>query len=332
MGKKYYWLKLKDDFFRDKKIKKLRRIAGGDTYTIIYLKMQLLSLSNDGILVFEGVEDSFAEEIALEIDEEVENVKVTIAFLISNGLLEETEQDHYVMIETLKCIGTESESAERVRRMRAKKKLLGEPKVDEKRYGGNGLKALERDKYKCVRCGSPENICIHHNNGLSNELEDLITLCRKCHSKVEQEVKSVTCNGEVTECNTEIDIEKEKELEKREEIEIREDIYSPAKAEPHIPYKEIIEYLNSRIGTNYKHTTNKTRDLIKARFNEGFTLEDFKEVIDKKSMEWINTDMKKYLRPETLFGTKFESYLNQDVKERKLTTKDIQDKIDFSDF
>lgn len=113
---------------------------------------------------------------------------------------------------------------------------------------------------------------------------------------------------------------------------INADIYSPAKAEPHIPYKEIIEYLNSRVGTNYKHTTNKTRDLIKARFNEGFTLEDFKEVIDKKSMEWINTDMKKYLRPETLFGTKFESYLNQDVKERKLTTKDIQDKIDFSDF
>ena len=131
-----------------------------------------------------------------------------------------------------------------------------------------------------------------------------------------------------------LEIEKEIELEKEKEIDIEKDIniISPAKAEPHIPYKEIIEYLNSRVGTNYKHTTNKTRDLIKARFNEGFTLEDFKEVIDKKSMEWINTDMKKYLRPETLFGTKFESYLNQDVKERKLTTKDIQDKIDFSDF
>ena len=110
------------------------------------------------------------------------------------------------------------------------------------------------------------------------------------------------------------------------------EIYSPAKAEPCIPYKEITEYLNNLVGTNYKHTTNKTRDLIKARFNEGFTVDDFKEVIDKKSIEWINTDMQKYLRPETLFGTKFESYLNQEVKERKLTTKDIQDKIDFSDF
>lgn len=123
-----------------------------------------------------------------------------------------------------------------------------------------------------------------------------------------------------------LEIEKEIELE----LEIEKKINSPAKAEPLIPYKEIIKYLNDRIGANYRHTTNKTKDLIKARFNEGFVLEDFYEVIDKKSMEWINTDMQKYLRPETLFGTKFESYLNQEMKERKITTKDLT--IDISDF
>ena len=111
-----------------------------------------------------------------------------------------------------------------------------------------------------------------------------------------------------------------------EEISVEEnsiDIYSPAKAEQcTIPYKEICEYLNIRTNSNYKHTTKKTKDLIKARFNEGFTLEDFKVVIDKKTMDWINDkDFKKYLRPETLFGTKFESYLNQPVKQ--LTTKDL---------
>lgn len=99
-----------------------------------------------------------------------------------------------------------------------------------------------------------------------------------------------------------------------------------------IPYAEICEHLNIRTGSNYRHSTKKTKDLIKARFNEGFTLEDFKIVIDKKSVEWMNTDMQKYLRPETLFGTKFESYLNQQVKERKLTTKDLQGKIDLSGF
>ena len=65
--KKYYWLKLKNDFFRQKEIKKLRQIAGGDTYVIIYLKMQLLSLQNNGRLFFEGYEDTFANELALEL-------------------------------------------------------------------------------------------------------------------------------------------------------------------------------------------------------------------------------------------------------------------------
>ena len=61
MAKKYFWLKLKDNFFKQKSIKKLRKMAGGDTFTIIYLKMQLLSLTNEGKLYYEGVEDNFVE-------------------------------------------------------------------------------------------------------------------------------------------------------------------------------------------------------------------------------------------------------------------------------
>ena len=73
-----------------------------------------------------------------------------------------------------------------------------------------------------------------------------------------------------------------------------------------IPYKDIIDYLNIKAETNYKPTTRKTKDLIKSRFNEGFTLEEFKKVIDNKTREWkYNAEMCKYLRPETLFGTKF---------------------------
>lgn len=80
---------------------------------------------------------------------------------------------------------------------------------------------------------------------------------------------------------------------------------------------EIVEYLNHAANKNYRHTTRKTRSLIKARFNEGFTLDDFKKVIDIKVSEWgRNPKMKKYLRPETLFGTKFESYLNQEGGEQ----------------
>lgn len=83
-------------------------------------------------------------------------------------------------------------------------------------------------------------------------------------------------------------------------------------------FKEIIGYLNLRTGSDYKHTTKSTQSKINARLNEGFTLNDFKVVIDKKCVEWQDTDMAKFLRPETLFGTKFESYLNQKAKKASL--------------
>ena len=124
MAKKYFWLKLKDDFFRQKEIKKLRRIAGGDTFTIIYLKMQLLSLKDNGKLFYEGIEDNFCEELALEIDEDTDNVQLTVGYLMKHGLLEEATQDEYILPQTISAIGSESDSAERVRKSRAKRKLL----------------------------------------------------------------------------------------------------------------------------------------------------------------------------------------------------------------
>ena len=81
-----------------------------------------------------------------------------------------------------------------------------------------------------------------------------------------------------------------------------------------IPYKEIVDYLNEKTGKNFKHKTPKTRKFIEARWNQDFRLDDFKKVIDVKTDEWLNTDSDKYLRPETLFGTKFEGYLNQKTK------------------
>lgn len=81
-------------------------------------------------------------------------------------------------------------------------------------------------------------------------------------------------------------------------------------------YKEICDYLNQKTNSNYRSTTASTQRLIKARLNDGFTVEDFKKVIDIKCSKWLNDEkMKVYLRPETLFGTKFESYLNEKVKE-----------------
>ena len=82
-------------------------------------------------------------------------------------------------------------------------------------------------------------------------------------------------------------------------------------------YDEVVSYLNEKAGTNYRSSTPKTQSLIRARVSEGFTVEDFKVVIDKKCTEWTGTDMEKYLRPETLFGSKFESYLNAKVTKKQ---------------
>lgn len=85
------------------------------------------------------------------------------------------------------------------------------------------------------------------------------------------------------------------------------------KEEGLIPCKEIISYLNEKAGTSYRHTTQKTKDLINARFNEKFIIDDFYTVIDKKVDEWLGTEWQKFLRPETLFSNKFEGYLNQKI-------------------
>lgn len=122
-------------------------------------------------------------------------------------------------------------------------------------------------------------------------------------------IESRDVTGQVTQNHaTDIDKELDKELDK--------DIDNSVTDVPvnKIPYKEIVDYLNLKAGTNYRSTGKKTQSLIKARWNEKFTLDDFKTVIDKKVADANNPNNlfnEQYLRPETLFGSKFESYLNQ---------------------
>lgn len=123
LGKRYYWLKLQEDFFSCPQIKKLRRIAGGDTFTIIYLKMQLLSIKSGGVIEYQGIESSFEEELSLILDEDLDNVKVTVAFLVSQGLIEQSDDRRFLLTQAAKNIGTECESAARMRAFRQSKAL-----------------------------------------------------------------------------------------------------------------------------------------------------------------------------------------------------------------
>lgn len=119
MAKKYYWLKLKDDFFDQKQIKFLRKLPDGDKLVIVYLKMQLTSIKAEGVIKYDKILPSNVEELALILDEDINIVKLTLSALEKMGLIEILDDGSFFMLAVMDLIGKESESAERVRKYRA---------------------------------------------------------------------------------------------------------------------------------------------------------------------------------------------------------------------
>ena len=179
-GKKYYWFRFKEDFFQDKRIKRLRQIAGGDTYTIIFLKMQLKALKTDGYIFFDNVLDDFTEELALDIDESPDNVRFTIEYLLRVGLLEiSADGKQYYLTELKNLIGSESASTQRVRDYRQRKK----------------------EQQKALQCNTNVTESLQCN---TNETKSL-----QCNASV-TDVKR--------ECSVEIEIEKDIDIDKEKNI------------------------------------------------------------------------------------------------------------------
>ncbi|MDT2818683.1 conserved phage C-terminal domain-containing protein [Vagococcus lutrae] len=257
-NKRYYWLKLNENFFEDDTVTWLEEQDNGKDYVIFYLKLCLKSISNEGYLVRYVGEKLIPYDInALSklTNTSVDTVAVAMKTFLDIGLVTRLETGEIYMNQINEMIGNETESA---RRMRKKRTL---------------------DATKNERLEAPSH-----------------------------------CANNVQKCDTEIEKEKELDIDK----EIDKDI-SSGKAEPPIPYEEIMNYFNSKTKKNLKHTTGKTRALIKARWNEGFRLDDFKKVIDNKCFDWLvpgkkfsnGTLTSTYVRPSTIFGPKFEEYLNE---------------------
>lgn len=241
--KRYFWLKLHKDFFQRKEIKRLRKIADGDTYTIIYLKMLLRSIMSDGKLYFDGLEDDFASELALDLDEKEENVQITVQYLLKSGLLEMCSDEEYYLPDTKDSTGCETAAASRMRKCRAKKEQL--------------------------------------------ECNNVTPMLQNGYGEIEKEL--------------------EKEIEKEIEI-IHSHVSHDDVDKSHF---EIIEYLNLKTGSKFKPTTKPYVQAIRSRLKEGYTVDDFKTVIDKKCREWKGTKLEKYLTPKTLFApSHFDTYLN----------------------
>lgn len=231
---KYYWLRLRRDFFKRHDIQIIESMPNGKDYVLFYLKLLVESIDHEGALRFSDTIPYNEQMLSVITGTNIDVVRAALQVFQELHMLDVMDDSTIYMHEVKALIGSETKWAEKKRAYRAKK-----------------------DNVPQLSAGCPEH--------------------------VRQE------------------IEIEKETEKDKEIE---NIYSP-----------VVDYLNQRAGTAYKPTSKKTQQLIRARQNEGFALEDFKRVIDNKCAEWIGTEMQQYLRPETLFGTKFESYLN--AKPRK---------------
>jgi uncharacterized phage protein (TIGR02220 family) len=161
---------------------------------------------------------------------------------------------------------------------------------------------------------------IQHNVPISkgglHEISNISIVCRSCNSTVQANETPPYNTEEVIEVWERIGNGAGMDTQVRlGKVRVELESYSPLIA-------AVVDYLNEKCGTDYRTTTKKTRDLITARAKEGFGLHDFHKVIDKKVAAWGDDDkMKIFLRPITLFGTKFESYLN----EKKVSTRMVTD-------
>ena len=144
--KRYYWLKLRKDFFDSVRMKKLRGVAGGDTYTIIYLKLQLAALETEGTLIYEGVENSLSEELALLINEKPEDVGLTLNFLQSVGLCEVSKDGTLCTLpEVLLNTGSETASTQRSRAFRKRQALQCNTNATQLQQPRNVEKEIEKE-------------------------------------------------------------------------------------------------------------------------------------------------------------------------------------------
>lgn len=251
MSKRYYWLKLKNDFFEEEDIRLLENMDNGKDYVILLLKLRLRSINTNGHLNFKGLMPYNEKMLATITNTNIDIVRAALKVFREIGLISMLDDGTLYMDQVETLIGSESSSAERTRKYREKLHLLPE--------------------------------------------------------------KASHCNSDVQNSDIEIDIEKD--IEKDIEIEKEKESYGPLIA-------AVVNYLNEKCRTDYRATTRKTRELITARAREGFGLHDFHKVIDKKVADWKDdSKMRIYLRPVTLFGTKFESYLN----ERKVSARVVTD-------
>lgn len=247
-NKRYYYLRLKENFFDSEEMKIIEGMPDGYLYSNILLKLYLRSLKTDGRLMLGGKIPYSSEMISSVTGHLVGIVKQAISIFKELGLIEILDNGAIYITDIQNFIGKGSTEADRIREYR--KKIADENKLI--------------DNTNVIDCTNVQQKYTRDRDRVRDRVRDINTLSGKPDG------------GHAKAAN------------------------------------EIISCLNEKTKKHYKANTPKTVRLIRARLKEGFTVEDFKAVIEKKCDDWLgNEKMERYLRPETLFGTKFEGYLNE---------------------
>ena len=274
----YFWLKVDKKFFDNLFIKRLKNMPGGYTMTVIYIRLMLESLEDDCILYYEGYFDSLVQELALKLDVSEDDINMTVAYFTKCGLIQIDDDGHATLSQAKAMVESETNWAKYKR---------------EQRKNSQNLPKLENvQKLEIVSNSCPTEKEIEIDKELELELELKLDKEYIVEQNSPTEQSSEYIFPEWLDENSIKDLEKTKNKE----------LWIP------------IVYLNQVANKRYKFV-DKTKKFLLARFNEGYTLEDFKQVIDIKTAEWKDSpEFSKYLRPETLFGSKFDGYLNQKPK------------------
>ena len=188
MAKKFFWLKIQEDFYRQKEIKFLRQLDRGATYIIIYQKMLISSLKNGNKLYYDNFKDTFEEELALLIDEDVKDVKYTIDFLKKANLIESESEDEYILTQVQELTGVESESAKRVRKHRENK---NKDKNNDKDDDEDKDKDINNNKDVTEKNLCNENVTLDIDTESQKELNKELDKDTKTYSNKKSKKKSV---------------------------------------------------------------------------------------------------------------------------------------------
>ena len=285
--KVYFWLKIDKKFFDNLFIKRLKSMPGGYTMTVIYMRMMLASLESDCILYYEGYFETLKEELALKLDVSEDDISMTIAYFTQCGLIQIDEDKNAELTQAKALVQQETNHAAYMRSYRK-----------EQQEKEKNLTLLSKNFTTLSTCKTEKEI------DKDKELEQDL----KLDINKEYIVEGTSPNEQSSSFTFPTWLEETaiKDLEKTKHKELW------------IP----IVYLNQVANKRYKFV-DKTKRLLLARFKEGYTLEDFKQVIDIKTAEWKDSpEFSKYLRPETLFGSKFDGYLNQKPKTIKGKSED----------